>query len=116
MEVAAVAALIIIAAVFLLALGKKSAEKQELPYRSLKYLLSKAERSFYGALTQAAGEDYVVFTKVRAADVIAPKRGLQRSQWQSAFNMISKKHFDFVIFDILPGLKAGDSYGARARH
>ena len=68
-------------------------------YRRKPYLLSKAERSFYGVLTQAVGDKALIFSKVRVADVLAPQKGLNRSSWQRAFNQISAKHFDFLLCD-----------------
>ncbi len=56
-----------------------------------------AERSFYGVLQQAVGDHFLVFAKVRVADVLSPQKGMQRSDWQRAFNKISAKHFDFVL-------------------
>lgn len=60
-------------------------------------LMSKAERSFYGVLVQAVGEEYRIFAKVRVADVLKPAKGMDRSQWRKAFNQINRKHFDFVL-------------------
>ena len=68
-------------------------------YRRNPYLLSKAERSFYGVLTQAVGDKALIFSKVRVADVLAPQKGLNRSSWQQAFNKISAKHVDFLLCD-----------------
>lgn len=68
-------------------------------YRRKPYLLSKAERSFYGVLTQAVGDKALIFSKVRVADVLAPQKGLNRSNWQQAFNKISAKHVDFLLCD-----------------
>jgi len=68
-------------------------------YRRKPYLLSKAERSFYGVLTQAVGDKALIFSKVRVADVLAPQKGLNRSNWQQAFNKISAKHLDFLLCD-----------------
>lgn len=67
------------------------------PYQSSGVLFSPAERSFYGVLTQAVGENAKVLGKVRVADVITPRKGLSRSDWQKAFNKISAKHFDFLL-------------------
>ena len=69
------------------------------PGYRLTHLLTPAELSFYGVLTQAVGEDWRVFSKVRLADVITPEKGLSRSRWQSAFNAISSKHLDFLLCD-----------------
>ena len=68
-------------------------------YRRKPYLLSKAERSFYGVLTQAVGDKALIFSKVRVADVLAPQKGLNRANWQRAFNQISAKHVDFLLCD-----------------
>jgi Protein of unknown function (DUF2726) len=62
-------------------------------------LLSKAERSFYGVLMKAVDNQYLVFCKVRVADVVTPRKGLSRKRWWGAFNRISAKHFDFVLCD-----------------
>ena len=70
-----------------------------LGYRLRGPLFSPAERSFFGVLQQAASGNYVVFGKVRVADVLSPEKGLNRSNWQIAFNKISSKHFDFVLCD-----------------
>lgn len=73
--------------------------RKSLQYRRHPYLLSKAERSFYGVLVQAAGDDYLVFAKVRIADALTPAKGMGRSSRQSALNAISSKHFDFLLCD-----------------
>lgn len=95
--------LIIIAGFIFLVIGFKS--KFELPssdqpstnYEKKKYILSPAERSFYGVLKQAVGEEATIFTMVRVADVITPIKGLGRSGRQTALNKISRKHFDFIL-------------------
>lgn len=66
-------------------------------YQSRQFLLSKAERSFYGVLLQAVRDRAVVMAKVRVADVLEPEHGVGGSRWQKAFNRISSKHFDFVL-------------------
>ena len=71
----------------------------EYPYRKLDVLFSPAERSFFGVLSQAASKDALILGKVRVADVITPKKGVSRSNWQKAFNKISNKHFDFILCD-----------------
>lgn len=91
---------IIAAIVLLLAIvtSKTNKGEPELQYRLLPALLSKAELSFYGPLTQAAkAYDVTVFSKVRIADVLAPVKNSDRKIWQRAFNAISSKHFDFVV-------------------
>ena len=74
------------------------APRRQVAYR-LTDFMSPAERAFFSVLDQAAGDDWRVFAKVRIADVLTPSKGLNRSRWQSAFNAISAKHFDFVLCD-----------------
>ncbi len=62
-------------------------------------LMSAAELKFFRALETAAGVDYRLFSKVRLGDVVQPKRGTDRSAWQSAFGVIKSKHVDFVACD-----------------
>src|SRR3982751_745135 len=69
------------------------------PYEAIPELLTAAERSFFGVLQQTLGNDYLLFTKVRLADVVRPLKGLGRKRWQSAFNCIQAKHVDFVLCD-----------------
>ena len=74
-----------------------AAEPEALPYRRNNYLLSKAERSFFGVLQTAAGEQYLIFAKVRLADLIYIPRGTDSRQ--THFNRIQSKHIDFVLCD-----------------
>jgi hypothetical protein len=90
--------IVAIAAVILIKLSKgDSADLVNYPYQSSGVLFTPAERSFYGVLEQSVGGSVKVLGKVRVADVITPKKGLSRSEWQKAFNKISAKHFDFVL-------------------
>jgi len=67
------------------------------PYTKCQALFTPAERSFLGVLDQAVGDDYRIFGKIRVADVLEPKRGLDKSARLTAFNRIASKHFDFVL-------------------
>lgn len=78
-------------------LGKTSDQKPDSSYVAVKSLLTPAERSCYGVLCQATGTDYVVFAKVRLADLIKPQNSSDRGHWRTAFNRISSKHVDFVV-------------------
>ena len=60
-------------------------------------LLSPAERSFFGVLQLVVGKDYLIFPKVRLADIVQPVANPSKSGWQSAFNRICGKHVDFVL-------------------
>lgn len=93
------AVIVIVGIALFVVLAKSKGGSSEFPYQLSKYLLSKAERSFYGVLVQAIGKTGLVFSKIRVADVITPKKGLSRSDWQRAFNAVSSKHFDFLVCD-----------------
>jgi len=80
-----------------------------------------AERSFYGVLKQACGGQAEVLGKVRVADVVTPRKGMGRSKWQSAFNRIAAKHFDYLIchpgdLSVIAAVELNDaSHKARSR-
>ncbi len=96
--VVGVAVIIAIAVIILLnSSQQRGLESVDYPYQAIATLFTPAERSFYGVLKQAIANNAEVFGKVRVADVVTPKQGLSRSQWQTAFNKISAKHFDFLL-------------------
>ena len=66
-------------------------------YEAVPTLLTEAERSFFGVLQQALPGDYLLFAKVRLADVIAPSKILVGRPRYAAFNRICAKHIDFVL-------------------
>jgi len=84
--------LVVIASVFIKAPAGKGYS-----YRQLNPLFSAAERSFLGVLDKAVSDKNRVFGKVRVADILAPTKGMNRKNWQIAFNKISAKHFDYVL-------------------
>ncbi len=79
--------------------GSRQRFGPQLNYERRAALFTRAERSFLGVLDQAAGSEYRVFGKVRVADVLKVSRAVGKSDWQSAFNKINCKHFDFVLVD-----------------
>jgi ssDNA-binding Zn-finger/Zn-ribbon topoisomerase 1 len=76
---------------------KKENTYTDYPYQNAGALFTPAERSFFGVLNQAVGKSAQIFGKVRVADVVVPRKGPSRSDWQKAFNKISAKHFDFLL-------------------
>ncbi len=69
----------------------------DLPYRKKDYLLSKAERSFYGVLRQAVSGHWQVCAKVRVLDLVWLPKGTDSPQkWR---NKVMSKHVDFVLCD-----------------
>ena len=101
MELFVIIILVLTAVIILAVLGKLKipAPSPNVGYRLNGPLFSPAERSFLGVLMQAVPDDNLVLGKVRVADVITPEKGLPRPKWQSAFNRISAKHFDYVVCD-----------------
>ncbi|MGE5295029.1 MAG: DUF2726 domain-containing protein [Solirubrobacterales bacterium] len=69
------------------------------PYRREPALFTAAERSFLGVLEQAVQGQSRVFGKVRLADIINVKSGLNQSERQRALNRLLQKHVDFVLCD-----------------
>jgi hypothetical protein len=65
-------------------------------YRLTQSLLTASEAAFYAALVAAAGRRYVVWPKVRLADLC---QDLDRWADMAAFNRVSSKHVDFVLCD-----------------
>ena len=69
--------------------------------------LSKAEQKFYKMLVQVVGERFIVFSKIRLADVF-DGRG------RGSLNQISQKHIDFLLcspedFSPILGIELDDS-------
>lgn len=82
-------------------------------------ILTKAERSFFGALEQACPAGVGLLAKVRLGDVFYPRKGLTPSERGRATNQINRKHVDFLLVRIsdlapLAGVELDDSSHARA--
>ncbi len=73
----------------------RAPDKVALPYLRRDYLFSRAEVSFYGVLNNAVAGQYLIFAKVRLADLLYIPRGTPARQ--SAFNRIQSKHIDFIL-------------------
>lgn len=93
----AVLAVLAVAAKMLM--GLKGKGSQESPYQKEPTLFTPAERSFLGVLEQAVGNEFRIVGKVRLADVLKVKPGLDGPARQRAFNRIQSKHLDFVACD-----------------
>ena len=94
--------LIVLALIFYFALkylSKNNHQIKQHTYMKLETLFSPAERSFLGVLNQVVADNAYVFGKVRVADVLAPEKNTSRSTWQTLFNKISGKHFDYILCD-----------------
>jgi very-short-patch-repair endonuclease len=79
--------------------GDKGKGGKESPYQKEPTLFTPAERSFLGVLEQALGDEFRIMGKVRLADVLKVRPGLDGKARQTAFNRIQSKHLDFVACD-----------------
>jgi hypothetical protein len=93
--------LVVVLIVVLVALKKRPPPSVlvDYPYRKSDALFTPAERSFLGVLDQMIGDQYRIMGKVRIADIISVIPMKDKGQWQTAFNRISAKHFDFLLCD-----------------
>lgn len=80
--------------VFFLAIFRIKTSK--LPYLKKDSLLTEAEKRFYFVLTEIIRNDYLIFSKVRMADLLyLPK--MSNSDFYHYQNKIQSKHVDFLI-------------------
>lgn len=92
--------IIVVGVLAVIANKKKSSstsEATESAFELIASVFTPAERSFYGVLKQVVGDGIEILAKVRVADVLKPQSGLTKSAWQTAFNKVSRKHFDFLL-------------------
>lgn len=75
----------------------KAGEYKDLPYEKNPKFLSTAEKSFYKVLYQVIGKKYLIFAKVRLADIIRVKAGTK--DYCGANNKIQSKHIDFIVIN-----------------
>ena len=98
MDINLVIGLLII--VSLLALLVNKLEKKETFNYDKRFLLTKAEANFYKYLVQIINtEQYIIFPKVRIADIVKPKKGLSKKQYNSNFWRTAAKHIDFLLVE-----------------
>lgn len=81
---------------FVLGIIRKFLGEQSLPYKK-RFLLSKAEISFYHCLSQAISSSQTVMCKCRLEDIIYVPRGTQK--YITYRNYIQNGHVDFAICD-----------------
>lgn len=66
-------------------------------YQKRDFLLSPEERLFFAALKQAVGEDYEIFGRVPAQDVVVPRPGSGRNPPQDELDETAGHYFPFVL-------------------
>jgi len=78
--------------------GTSSEKSEDLPYVLKRYLMSKAERSFFGVLEQVADSSrYYIFPQVSLNNLVTVEKGT--GSYQAFHNKVDRKSVDFVLFD-----------------
>jgi hypothetical protein len=82
---------------FLYSLYKSLAHRYRMPYEADPVLFSPAQIVFLRALERAVGPGYRVFGRVRAVDIVAPRRRLDRRTRRRAWERLGGRRFDFLV-------------------
>jgi len=78
--------------------GTSSEKSEVLPYVLERYLMSKAERSFFGVLEQVTDSSkYYIFPQVSLNNLVTVEKGT--GFYQTYHNKVDRKSVDFVLFD-----------------
>ncbi len=78
--------------------GSSSKRSNDLPYVLKHYLMSKAERSFFGVLEQVTDSStYYIFPQVSLSNLVTVEKGT--GSYQTFYNKIDRKSVDFVLCD-----------------
>ncbi|WP_296806919.1 DUF2726 domain-containing protein [Thiocapsa sp.] len=85
------------AVAFAFSLWRRLRQRNRLPYRVDAFLLSPPQRAFAAVLERAVGQEYRIYAKVRAADIIEVERRLDRRARERAAERLVEQVFDFVI-------------------
>ena len=70
-----------------------------LPYYLSNQFLSPAEANFYRILKQMVGNHLLIFPKVSLKEFVSVSGQIDRSQYQSYYNKIDRRHVDFLLCD-----------------
>lgn len=71
--------------------------KEDYPFHKRSYLCDPNERRFLGALVMAVGDEYLIMTKVRVADLMLLSKQLDEKAKKNAYDKVSRDHVDFVL-------------------
>lgn len=76
---------------------KINVTQEKLPYQK-KFLLTKNEWSFYKNLKKITDKHNLhILSKIRLADLVEVKSGLDKKEWATYFSKIKSKHIDFAL-------------------
>lgn len=68
-------------------------------YQKRDFLFSPEERLFFAALKQAVGEEYEIFGRIPAREVVVPRLGSGRNPPQDELDDLAGHYFPFVLCD-----------------
>src|SRR5450830_976192 len=78
--------------------GTSSEKPEDLPYVLKRYLMTKAEHSFFGVLEQVTdSSEYYIFPQVSLNNLVTVEKGT--GSYQTYHNKVDRKSVDFVLFD-----------------
>src|SRR5664280_1553938 len=78
--------------------GTSSEKSKDLPYVLHQYLMSKAERSFFGVLEQVTDSSkYYIFPQVSLSNLVTVEKGT--GSYQAFHNKVDRKSVDFALFE-----------------
>lgn len=89
--------ILIVINIILFAFAKSIKDKKRqrvIKYKRVPFFFSKAEKSFYDVLNLYLNEDYIIFAKVRLADVLIPEKPSKYALYK-----VLPKHVDFILCD-----------------
>jgi hypothetical protein len=78
--------------------GTSSEKSEDLPYVLKRYLMTRAERSFFGVLEQVTDSSkYYIFPQVSLNNLVTVEKGT--GSYQAFHNKIDRKSVDFMLFE-----------------
>lgn len=94
---AATGAIALLGIVFLTLTIRRRTRAPFLPYQKRTEFLSVEEQVTFRAIEEAISEDYRIFVRVRATDVIGVRSGLDAPLWDKAYQRIRTSSLPIVI-------------------
>ncbi|RIE16708.1 DUF2726 domain-containing protein [Candidatus Cryosericum septentrionale] len=78
--------------------GTSSEKSEDLPYVLKRYLMTRAERSFFGVLEQVTDSSkYYIFPQVSLSNLVTVEKGT--GSYQAYHNKVDRKSVDFALFE-----------------
>jgi len=102
---------VLISLLFVLVIRMRQTRSEgSFPYQKRKSFLELSEKPFYHILKQVVSDQYVIFGRVHAGEVLTVEKELFKSKRKSFFKKINVKPIDFVLchptdFSIIAGIQ-----------